>query len=47
MHGQVTFQEALKLRLDIIQPKLSELKEFINIQPPTLSPGIKYVALFD
>ncbi|XP_018563778.1 phosphoserine phosphatase isoform X2 [Anoplophora glabripennis] len=41
MTGNMTFQEALKLRLDIIQPTLLQVKEFIKTQPPTLTPGIK------
>ncbi|KRT79466.1 hydrolase [Oryctes borbonicus] len=41
MVGVMTFQEALKLRLDIIQPTLSQLRQFIQTKPPTLSPGIK------
>lgn len=43
MTGSMTFQEALKLRLDIIKPSLSQVKEFIKTQPPTLTPGVKYV----
>ncbi|KAJ8967861.1 hypothetical protein NQ317_017628 [Molorchus minor] len=41
MTGNMTFQQALTLRLGIIQPSLSQLKEFIKIKPPTLTPGIK------
>ncbi|XP_019877426.1 phosphoserine phosphatase [Aethina tumida] len=41
MTGSMTFQEALKLRLDIIKPSLSQVKEFIKTQPPTLTPGVK------
>lgn len=41
MTGSMTFQEALKLRLDIIQPTLSQVREFIKTKPPTLTPGIK------
>lgn len=45
MTGHMTFQEALKLRLNIIQPTLLQVKEFIKTQPPTLTPGIKYLHL--
>lgn len=41
MHGEMTFQESLKIRLGIINPKLQQIKEFIKTQSPTLSPGIK------
>ncbi|KAJ8949868.1 hypothetical protein NQ318_010502 [Aromia moschata] len=41
MTGNMTFQESLKLRLDIIQPSLTQVKEFLKIRPPTLTPGIK------
>lgn len=41
MTGSVTFQEALKLRLDIIKPTISQVKDFIKTKPPTLTPGIK------
>lgn len=41
MTGNMTFQEALKLRLDIIQPSLSQVRDFIKISPPTLTPGVK------
>lgn len=41
MSGSMTFQESLKLRLDIIQPSLQQLKDFIKTKPPTLTPGIK------
>ncbi|CAH0561408.1 unnamed protein product [Brassicogethes aeneus] len=41
MTGSMTFQEALKLRLDIIKPSLTQVKDFIRTQPPTLTPGVK------
>ncbi|XP_030747197.1 phosphoserine phosphatase [Sitophilus oryzae] len=41
MGGSMTFQESLQLRLNIIQPSLSQVKDFIRSQPPTLTPGIK------
>ncbi|KAK9737282.1 hypothetical protein QE152_g10833 [Popillia japonica] len=43
MVGTMTFQEALKLRLNIIQPTLQQVRQFIQTKPPTLSPGIKYL----
>lgn len=45
MTGTMTFQEALKLRLDIIKPSLSQVKEFIRTRPPTLTPGVKCVRI--
>ncbi|CAD7089357.1 unnamed protein product [Hermetia illucens] len=41
MKGSVTFQDALKLRLDIIRPTQRQIREFIKSHPSTLSPGIK------
>ncbi|CAG9822973.1 unnamed protein product [Phaedon cochleariae] len=41
MSGTMTFQESLRVRLDIIQPSLSQLKEFIRTKPATLTPGIR------
>lgn len=41
MGGSMTFQEALKLRLDIIKPTIGDLKSFILTAPPTLTPGVK------
>lgn len=41
MAGNMTFQEALKLRLDIIQPSLMQIKDFLKNRPPTLTPGIR------
>lgn len=43
MAGSMTFEESLKIRLDIIKPSLSQLKDFIKTQPPTLTPGVKYI----
>ncbi|XP_050296487.1 phosphoserine phosphatase [Anthonomus grandis grandis] len=41
MSGSMTFQEALDLRLNIIKPSLAQVKDFIKISPPTLTPGVK------
>lgn len=41
MKGSMTFQEALKLRLDIIRPSQRQIREFLKTHPSTLSPGIK------
>lgn len=40
MGGSMTFQEALKKRLDIIRPTVSQIREFINTFPIHLTPGI-------
>lgn len=41
MKGSMTFQEALRLRLNIIQPSQQQIKDFLLQHPSTLSPGIK------
>ncbi|XP_066146346.1 phosphoserine phosphatase-like [Euwallacea fornicatus] len=41
MSGSMTFQEALKLRLNIIQPTIGQVQDFIRMYPPTLTPGVK------
>ncbi|KAJ8922872.1 hypothetical protein NQ315_007907 [Exocentrus adspersus] len=41
MTGNMTFQEALKIRLDLIQPSLIQIKEFIKTRPATLTPGVR------
>ncbi|XP_055317213.1 phosphoserine phosphatase isoform X2 [Sitodiplosis mosellana] len=40
MKGSMTFQEALRLRLNIIQPTQQQIREFLKSRPSTLSPGI-------
>lgn len=40
MGGSMTFQEALKKRLDIIRPNVSQIKEFLDTFPIHLTPGI-------
>ncbi|XP_063222240.1 phosphoserine phosphatase [Bacillus rossius redtenbacheri] len=41
MRGNLNFKQALTRRLDIIQPSMSQLREFIRTRPSKLSPGIK------
>lgn len=41
MGGSMTFQEALRRRLEIINPTQKQIREFINTRPSTLSPGVK------
>jgi phosphoserine phosphatase len=43
MGGAMTFQEALRKRLDIINPTQKQIKEFLISHPSTLSPGVKEV----
>ncbi|CAK1580495.1 unnamed protein product [Parnassius mnemosyne] len=40
MGGSMTFQEALKKRLDIIRPSVSQIRQFIETFPINLTPGI-------
>ena len=42
MGGKVTFQEALRSRLSIINPSLQQLTDFNNLKEPAqiLTPGI-------
>lgn len=41
MKGSMTFQEALRLRLNIIRPTQKQIRDFLKAYPSTLSPGIK------
>jgi len=41
MQGDMTFQQSLSIRLGIINPSLSQVKEFLDIHHPKLSNGIK------
>lgn len=41
MGGSMTFQEALRRRLDIIKPSQRQIRDFLLQKPSTLSPGIK------
>lgn len=40
MQGSMTFQDALKRRLDIINPTQQQIREFIKTHPSTLSLGL-------
>lgn len=40
MQGSMTFQDALKRRLDIINPSQKQIRDFIKANPSSLSPGI-------
>ncbi|XP_052861374.1 phosphoserine phosphatase [Anopheles cruzii] len=41
MGGSMTFQEALKRRLDIIKPSQRQIREFLKMHPSTISSGVK------
>jgi phosphoserine phosphatase len=41
MGGSMTFQEALRRRLDIIKPSQRQIREFLRLKPCTLSPYLK------
>ncbi|KAH0946281.1 hypothetical protein HN011_011866 [Eciton burchellii] len=41
MQGDMTFQQSLSIRLGIINPSLSQVKEFLDIHHPKLTNGIK------
>nr|CAD7430539.1 unnamed protein product [Timema monikensis] len=41
MKGKINFKQAFARRLDIIQPSMSQIREFIRTRPSKLSPGIK------
>lgn len=41
MKGSMTFQEALRLRLNIIKPSQKQIRDFLKAHPSTLSTGIK------
>ncbi|XP_050447988.1 phosphoserine phosphatase isoform X2 [Cataglyphis hispanica] len=41
MQGDMTFQQSLFLRLQIINPSLTQVKEFLDIHQSNLSSGIK------
>lgn len=46
MKGSMTFQEALRLRLNIIRPSQRQIRDFLKAHPSTLSAGIKCVFFF-
>lgn len=41
MQGDMTFQQSLSVRLQIINPSLAQVKEFLNIHQVTFTDGIK------
>lgn len=41
MGGSMTFQDALKIRLDIIKPTQQQIKDFVKLCPSTLTRNIK------
>jgi len=41
MKGSMTFQEALRLRLNIIKPSQKQIRDFLKAHPSTLSIGVK------
>nr|XP_012224723.1 PREDICTED: phosphoserine phosphatase isoform X2 [Linepithema humile] len=41
MQGDMTFQQSLSIRLGIINPKLTQVKEFLDTHQPKLTNGIK------
>jgi phosphoserine phosphatase len=41
MRGSCSFREALAQRLDLIQPTVSMLADYLKVHPPRLTPGIK------
>lgn len=45
MQGNMTFQQSLNVRLNIIRPSRTQVKEFLEAHPPKLTPGIKYTYL--
>ncbi|KAL3651326.1 hypothetical protein CASFOL_004328 [Castilleja foliolosa] len=40
MNGSVPFEQALAARLSLFNPSLSQVREFLEKRPPSLSPGI-------
>ncbi|XP_075221219.1 phosphoserine phosphatase isoform X2 [Lycorma delicatula] len=41
MSGALDFKQSLAMRLDIIKPSMSTVRDFIRDRPPRLSPGVK------
>ncbi|XP_054013002.1 phosphoserine phosphatase isoform X1 [Hylaeus anthracinus] len=41
MQGNLTFQQSLMERLNIIKPSYTQVKQFLESHPPKLTPGIK------
>lgn len=45
MSGSMTFRQSLTARLEIIQPTLQQIENFVNQHPAPLTPKIKYVSI--
>ncbi|TGZ32784.1 phosphoserine phosphatase isoform X1 [Temnothorax longispinosus] len=41
MQGDMTFQQSLSVRLGIINPSLTQVRQFLNTHQPKFTPGIK------
>ena len=41
MGGSLSFNEALRTRLNIINPHRTQIEEFLSSQPAQLTPGIQ------
>ncbi|KDR12562.1 phosphoserine phosphatase [Zootermopsis nevadensis] len=41
MRGSLSFQQAFARRLEIIRPQMNQIRDFIRMKPPRLTPGIK------
>ncbi|KAK5644236.1 hypothetical protein RI129_008081 [Pyrocoelia pectoralis] len=41
MGGNMTFQESLKQRLEILKPSLGQVEEFLRLKPATFTPAIE------
>ena len=44
MSGSVRYRESLASRLEIMQPSLSQVQEFLKAHPPQFTPGMQWVA---
>lgn len=46
MSGKMSFRESLRTRLNMIDPSVSQIQEFIRSKPPTFSDHVKLVHYF-
>lgn len=46
MRGGLSFNEALHKRLELIQPTMEMITNYLRIHPPRFTPGIKYASIF-
>jgi phosphoserine phosphatase len=46
MGGKVLFQDALRQRLDIMQPSQQKVEEFLAAHPPRISKGVNGVVIW-